>query len=45
MVLHRRAFGDQAKFNERKLNKLERLEAYGPYRVLELKAKGRIKVE
>jgi hypothetical protein len=45
VVLHRRAFGDQAKFNGRKLNKLERLEAYGPYRVVELKAKGRIKVE
>ena len=45
VILHRRAFGDQAKFNGRKLNKLERLEAYGPYRVLELQAKGRIKVE
>ena len=45
VILHRRAFGDQAKFNGRKLNKLERLEAYGPYRVLELTAKGRIKVE
>jgi len=45
VILHRRAFGDQAKFNGQKLNKLERLEAYGPYRVLELTAKGRIKVE
>ena len=45
VILHRRAFGPQAVFNGRKVNKLERMEAYGPYRVLELQDKGRIRVE
>jgi len=45
VILHRRAFGPQAVFNGRKVNKLERMEAYGPYRVLELQEKGRIRVE
>ena len=45
VVLHRHAFGAQAIFNGRKVNKLERMEAYGPYRVLELQDKGRIRVE
>jgi hypothetical protein len=43
--LHRHAFGAQAVFNGRKVNKLERMEAYGPYRVLELQDKGRLRVE
>jgi hypothetical protein len=42
VVLHRYAFGAQAVFNGRKVNKLERMEAYGPYRVLELQDKGRM---
>ena len=45
VILHRRAFGPQAVFNGRKVNKLERMEAYGPYRVLELQEKGHIRVE